>query len=244
MGAALPDDGANNAAAELRTCFCKRLLSARKKQMYNYGINAACTYLYLAGSTCTMADVWPRTRRPASKIQIAIEQLETFTKRYDACVTATILVCLAMLVSLFFSAHLVSHSKLSFHNNWVMSSRNAHENMTSYPKRMCKRAMSILESNCEGQSATFAPQILVNGKPWNVLHVFLCDLKIHMTNPKAVVIGSDTVTCEEEHQGTYKLKHRHYPLTVETEGGKQFTVVSAADACSIWNALDLIHGIW
>ena len=191
-----------------------------------------------------MADVWPATRRPASKIQNAFERLETFTKRYDACVTATILICVALLLSLFFSAHVVSHSKLSFRDEWVMSSHNLSDNMTSYPKRMCKRALSIMESHCEGQSATFAPQILVNGIPWDVLHVFMCDMGIHMTNPRAVVIGSDTVTCEEEHQGIYKLKTRHYPLTVETGDGKQFTVVSAEDACSIWNALDLIHGIW
>lgn len=191
-----------------------------------------------------MADVWPSTRRPASKVQNAFERLEKFTKRNDACVTATIVVCVVLLLSLFFSAHVVSHAKLSFSNDWVMSSHNFHANITSYPKRMRKRALSIMESNCEGQSATFAPQILVNGVPWDVLHVFMCSMKIHMTNPTAVVVGSNTVTCEDEHQGTYKLKNRHYPLTVETEDKKQFTIVSAADACAVWNAIDLIHGIW
>ena len=191
-----------------------------------------------------MADACAADARPTSKIEAALERMETFTRRHDTCITATIVVCLAIVASLVLSAHIVSHSKLVFQDNWEMPAGNMQHNLTKYPARMSKRALAIMEANCAGQSATFGPQILIDGVPWDVVHVFMCEMKLHLTSPRAVVVGTQDVTCEDEHQGTYKLKSRKYPLTVQTQNEKQFTIVSAEEACAIWNALELIQGIW
>ena len=102
----------------------------------------------------------------------------------------------------------------------------------------------MMEQHCNDNSATFAPQVRINGKPWDVPHVYMCDMGLHLTSPEAVVIGPETVQCEEEHQGLYKVVTRNYPLTITANDGEKYTITRALDACTLWHAMSLITGKW
>lgn len=104
--------------------------------------------------------------------------------------------------------------------------------------------MALMETKCIDNTATFGPQVLIDGKPWSVSHIYMCDMKMHLTHPIVIVQGTDVLQCEEEHQGVIKIKTRNIPITVETTNGIQVTITDASDACGLWNAMELIHGIW
>ena len=191
-----------------------------------------------------MADVYSVKTRPPSRIQVSLERLENFTRVHDKVITFVIVVCLAFIVSMVLTAHLVSHPVLTFRNKWAMTTGQLETNFTNYNQRLSKRALAALESHCDGQTATFGPQVRVDGKPWNVAHVYICDLELHLTDPKAVVVGDTRVTCQDEHLGVYKVKKRRHPLTVAVNNGATYTITTAEDACVVWNAIELITGIW
>ena len=187
-----------------------------------------------------MADAY----RPPSKFQLAVEQLENFTKLHDRVITFVIVVCVAIIASMVMTAHLMAHPTLTFDDKWTMTTGKLETNFTKYNPRLSKRALAALEANCAGHSATFGPQVRVDGKPWNVAHVYMCDLALHLTDPEAIVVGDTRVTCQDEHLGVYKIKRRRHPITVATNDGFTHTITDAQNSCVVWNAIELIKGIW
>ena len=194
-----------------------------------------------------MADVQApelRRRKPASKVQITFEKMEQFSRSYDKSITATLAVCFFAMLAIIFTSNYSAHPQLMFSKTWTMSKDHQKLNKTVNTARLVKRAFHIMESNCASESAVFGPQILIDNKPWNLRHVYMCDMKMHLNDPKPVVVGALPIVCEEEHQNVVKLKNRLHPLTISANEGKTYTITNAADSCAIWNAIDLIDGIW
>lgn len=185
--------------------------------------------------------MYARNARPPPRIQVSLERLESFTKKHDRAITAVLFICIAVITSIVFTSHLVSHPSVTFRDKWHKTSKNV---TTKHSTRTIKRALSIMESNCNGQTSTFGPQVHINGAAWDSNRVYICDMGIHLIAPRAIVIGDSYVKCEEEHQGVRKIKDRRHPITIKTNNGETHTITAPVHACAIWNAIELISGIW
>lgn len=174
-----------------------------------------------------------------------MSNLEKFTRKYDKALTCTIVVCMAMIFSMLITSYVVSLPVLEFDEKWTITKLAADvANFEGYAPRLVRRSKAMMEQHCNDNSATFAPQVRIDGKPWNVPHVYMCNMGLHLTAPQAVVVGQNAIQCEEEHEGMYKIVTRHYPLTITANEGQKYTITHALDACTIWHAMSLIAGIW
>ena len=190
-------------------------------------------------------------RKVQPRIDLWLRKAEKYARHNDAWLRYTIGILAFLLVLFVAMDMLITTTPIQ----WVGGTCQYHTGTLSdvsirsrSEKRVLHRVRQIMRDQCELDTSQvlFASQVHVRGKPYNKTLARICFMEMDLINPYVVATGTDSVVCQDEHEGETKMNNRAFPITLSNMNGdpEYFTMGNASDVCTVMMTVDVLGATW